>query len=365
MEANVTKLPTYAKLSLILLGIIIFFYILVIGQDIIVPIVFSFIIAILLNPVVNYFCKKKINRVLAIVITLLLAMGLVAGLFYFLIAQISMFTESFPVFKEKFSAMFDETLKWVSQTFNVSEKKIDAWIEKTKGEGMKMSTNVIGQTLGTVSGVLVIVFLLPVYIFMILFYKSLLLEFISRLFKGSQHKVAEDVLFESKGLIQSYLVGLLFEALIVAVLNSVSLLIIGIQYAILIGIIGALLNFIPYIGGLVAIALPMLVAIATETPIDALWVFMAYIVVQFVDNNFIVPAIVASKVKVNAFVSIIVVLIGGALWGISGMFLSIPLVAILKVIFDRIESLKPFGYLLGDDMPDSSRTIFHFGKKKK
>ena len=365
MENNVQKLPAYAKLSLILAGVLTFFYILVIGQDIIVPIVFAFIIAILLNPIVNFLCNKKVNRVVAIFIALILTISFLAGVIYLLISQLSMFSDSFPVFKEKFSAMFDELLKWVSHTFNISERKINVWINTKRTEGMEISTNVIGQTLGTISGILVIVFLLPVYIFMILFYKSLLLEFISRLFKGNQHKIAEDVLFQSKGLIQTYLMGLLFEALIVATLNSVSLLIIGIQYAILIGIIGALLNFIPYIGGLVAIALPMLVALATGTPIDVLWVFIAYLFVQFVDNNFIVPAIVASKVKVNAFVSIVVVLIGGAIWGIAGMFLSIPLIAIVKVIFDRIEPLKPFGYLLGDDMPDSSRKIFHFGKKKK
>jgi predicted PurR-regulated permease PerM len=108
------------------------------------------------------------------------------------------------------------------------------------------------------------------------------------------------------------------------------LLIIGIDYAILIGIIGALLNIIPYIGGLIAIAIPVLLAIATKNPIDALWVFIAYMIVQFIDNNFFVPKIVASKVKVNALVSIVVVLIGGALWGVPGMFLSIPLTASLK-----------------------------------
>ena len=159
----------------------------------------------------------------------------------------------------------------------------------------------------------------------------------------------EEVLFESKRLVQSYLVGLLLEALIVAILNSLCLFIIGIQYAILIGLIGALLNVIPYIGGLVAIAIPMLVAIATGEPIDALWVLMAYM-------------LVASKVKVNALVSIIVVIVGGALWGISGMFLSIPLIAILKVVFDRIEPLKPFGFLLGDDQPRKGSVIFRFKK---
>ena len=161
-------------------------------------------------------------------------------------------------------------------------------------------------------------------------------------------------------LIQSYLVGLLLEAALVATLNSAALLIIGVKYAVLIGIIGALLNIIPYIGGLVAISIPMLLAIATKEPIDAVWVFIAYIIVQFIDNNFFVPKIVASKVKINALVSIIVVLIGGALWGVAGMFLSIPLTAIIKVIFDRIEPLAPFGFLLGDNQPDIGKTIFNF-----
>ena len=130
--------------------------------------------------------------------------------------------------------------------------------------------------------------------------------------------------------------------------------------AILIGIIGALLNIIPYIGGLIAITIPMLLAIATDTPFDAVWVFILYMIVQFIDNNFFVPTIVARKVKVNALVSIIVVLIGGAFWGFSGMFLSIPLIAICKVIFDRVELLSPFGFLIGDNQPDLGNEIFDF-----
>jgi len=151
----------------------------------------------------------------------------------------------------------------------------------------------------------------------------------------------------------------------VAVLNSSALLILGIQYAILLGIIGALLNVIPYIGGLIAITLPMLVALATKEPVYALFVFGAYVAVQFIDNNFIVPRIVASKVKINALMSIIVVLLGGALWGVAGMFLAIPLTAIIKVILDRIEPLKPFGFLLGDTMPDPSKDMFKIRKPRK
>ena len=360
MADNTRELPLYAKLSLIVMGAIAFFYILYIGQDILVPLIFATIIAILLNPLVNFLCGKGMNKVLAIIILLIVALVTLATLMYFIGSQVSMFSETVPELKQKISMMFNDAIDWVSQKFNVGKPKIAAWMDKTKGDGMNNSSAVIGQTLGTIGGVLILIFLLPVYVFMILFYKPLLLEFIAKLFQRDKHKIVAEVLMETKVLIQSYLVGLLLEAALVATLNSAALLIIGVKYAVLIGIIGALLNIIPYIGGLVAISIPMLLAIATKEPIDAVWVFIAYIIVQFIDNNFFVPKIVASKVKINALVSIIVVLIGGALWGVAGMFLSIPLTAIIKVIFDRIEPLAPFGFLLGDNQPDIGKTIFNF-----
>lgn len=357
---NTKILPLYAKLSLITMGLVAFFYILYIGQDILVPLIFATIIAILLNPVVNFFCRKGMHKVTAILLVLTVALVVIGALMYFMGSQLSMFTESLPQLKQKISMMFNNIIDWVSQKFNVAKPKIAAWVDKTKGEGINNSSAVIGETLGTIGGVMILIFLLPVYIFMILFYKPLLLEFIAKLFQRDKHKIVAEVLVETKVLIQSYLVGLLLEAALVATLNTAALLIIGIKYALLIGFIGALLNIIPYIGGLVAIAIPMLLAIATKEPVDALWVFIAYIIVQFIDNNFFVPKIVASKVKINALVSIIVVLIGGALWGVSGMFLSIPLTAIIKVIFDRLEPLAPFGFLLGDNQPDIGKRIFNF-----
>jgi AI-2 transport protein TqsA len=127
-------------------------------------------------------------------------------------------------------------------------------------------------------------------------------------------------------------------------------------------VIGAILNLIPYLGGIIAIALPMVIAFVTKDSLTyPILVFFVYLFIQFVDNNFIVPKIVAARVKINALISVIAVLIGGALWGISGMFLSIPITAILKVIFDHIESLKPWGFLLGDIVPTTSK--FSFVKK--
>lgn len=368
METS-TGMPAYLKLTLVMLGLIAFFFILWIGQDILAPLVFATILAIVLNPLVNRFSRMGVNRVVAIVIALIVALAVIAGLIYFLSSQVAHFSESFPVVKVKFKSLIDESIQWTAQYFNVKEQAIRDWLSRAKAKGMENGSALVGSTLSTLGGVFAFVFLLPVYIFMILFYKSLLLEFITRLFPREQHAMVGEVLLQTRSLIQRYLVGLLLEAVIVAVLDSVGLLVIGIDYAILLGVIAALLNVIPYIGGIVAISLPMLMAIATKSPTAALLVLVVYSAVQFVDNHYIVPMIVASRVKLNALVSIVVVLFGGALWGISGMFLAIPLTAIVKVICERVDPLQPFGYLLGDDQPHIASTLLKLprtmGRKKK
>ena len=108
----------------------------------------------------------------------------------------------------------------------------------------------------------------------------------------------------------------------------------------------------------------MMIALVTKsTAWYAVYIFVIFYIIQFIDNHYIIPKIVASKVKINALFAIIVVLVGNALWGIPGMFLSIPLLAIVKLIFDHIEPLKPWGYLLGDTMPPIIKIKTNFLKK--
>ena len=140
--------------------------------------------------------------------------------------------------------------------------------------------------------------------------------------------------------------------------QTIGLLIIGVEFAILLGILSGLLNIIPYIGGVVAVLLPMIIALTTQSAGAAGWVLLLFVVVQFFDNNIIMPYVVASKVKINALASIIAVLSGAAIWGVPGMFLSIPLIAIFKVIFDRVDSLKPYGFLIGDTIPTKQSSLF-------
>jgi predicted PurR-regulated permease PerM len=253
-----------------------------------------------------------------------------------------------PQLKEKTLSLLNDVQHWLSSTFNISiEKQMKMFNDAING-----SKAYLGQTLNTVFGVLSFFVLIPLYVFLLLFYKPLILNFIFEIFeKDSEEQVAQ-ILQETKSAVQSYIVGLMIEASIIAVLNSAALLILGVKYAILIGVIGAILNLIPYIGGIVAILLPVLVSFVTKdgytTPV---LIIVAYTIIQFLDNNVIVPRVVSSKVSVNALISILVVLLGGTLWGFSGMFLSIPFVAVLKIIFDHIDELKPWGKLLGDKMP--------------
>ncbi len=190
------------------------------------------------------------------------------------------------------------------------------------------------------------------YSFLFLYYKTLVLNFLFEIFSEENSKEVGVVLIQTKSAIQSYMFGLLMEALIVATLNTGALMILGVEYAILLGVLGAILNVLPFIGGMLAILLPLVIVTITKDGFGTQFgVIIAYVVIQFIDNHFLVPYIVSSKVKINALISILIVLMGGAVWGISGMFLSIPFVGILKIIFDKISELKPWGKLLGDEVP--------------
>ena len=146
----------------------------------------------------------------------------------------------------------------------------------------------IGQTLGTVLGTLSVIVLLPIYIFLILFYKTLILNFLYEVFAEKNSSQVGEVLKQTKSAIQSYMIGLLLEAIIVATLNSTALLILGVQYAILLGVIGAILNVLPYIGGIIAIALPLLIATVTKDGYSTqIGIIISYMLIQFIDNNFL------------------------------------------------------------------------------
>ena len=367
MPGEESKIPFYAKVSIFLVGLIALLAIMYIAKSIIIPIVFSIIIAILLHPVVNFFVRLKINRVLAILLTMLITFLVIAAFGAVLLSQASRFGESWPALVGKFTSILNQTISDAADYFDKDPQKIHDWITKTQGEIVNVSTAAIGQSIVVLGNGLVILFLIPFYIFMILFYQPILIEFV-RMISGSKYQShVKGMVSQIKTVIQRYLVGLFIEAVLMAAMNTAALLILGIEYAFILGILAALLNVIPYIGGIIAVAMPMIVALVTKsTPWYAFYVLAAYYFIQLIDNHYIVPYIVASKIKINALFSVIVVLVGNAIWGIPGMFLSMPLLAIIKLICDHIEPLKPWGFLLGDTMPPllKIKTIFKKNKSE-
>lgn len=345
------QIPLFARIILITIGLFVLITILYIAQRIIVPIVFATIIAIVLHPAVNWVTRKKITRIIAIAIVFFISFLVIVSFGLLLIRQVQRVSDSWPVLADRFNAIINQNITDAAIRYDIDPQKIHDWITTAKLDFIDHGRAAIGQTLAIIGNGLVILFLIPVYVFMMLYYHPLIHDFIFKLFSESNQSRVRTMVSQTKVVIQRYLIGLVFEFVIVAVLNTIALLILGVEYAILLGIIGALLNIIPYIGGVISVAIYMLIAMLTKSPEYMIYVFIAYTLIQFVDNNYIIPKIVASKVKINALFSVIVVIAGNALWGIPGMFLAIPLLAIVKLILDNTESLKPWGFLLGDTMP--------------
>jgi predicted PurR-regulated permease PerM len=211
-------------------------------------------------------------------------------------------------------------------------------------------TQVIGETVFTITHTFFFIIIIAIYTFLILFYRHMIKKFIIEVFGKTNETDIREVLGESKNIVQKYMTGLVIEMAIVAVLNTGVLLIIGVKYAIFLGILSAILNIIPYIGIISGLIFTSLITLTTSTHLsDIAWIIIGFEVIHFLDANFLMPRIVGSKVKINALVTILGVVIGGTLLGLPGIFLALPTIAILKIIFDRIEDLKPWGKLMGGD----------------
>lgn len=346
-----TATPFYVKFCLNLLTIVLLGGLIYIGSDILMPLFFAAVLAILLLPVNNWMVKKGFPKVPAMLVSILLALIFIGSVIYFLSSQVASFMGDLPQIKERLNEHWHTVQVWIRKSFHLSYKEQDKAIADATS-GMKDSgTSVVGSTLVSAVQVLLYVILLPLYTFLILYYRGLIRKFLVDIFSERHKSSVEEVISESKSIIQGYMVGLLIEMAIVTALNATSFFIIGIEYAIFLAVLVAILNMIPYIGMLVATVICMLITLTTSSNLsDVVWVAVALTIVQFIDNNLLMPYVVSSKVRINALVSIIGVLVGGALAGVSGMFLSIPGVAIMKTIFERVDGLKPWGMLMGDDL---------------
>lgn len=357
--------PHYHQFSHSLLALAILTAGIYLGQDILVPLAMSGLMAVLLRPIEDRLIRLGMHKVIAISLALLVAIIIVAGVAITLSMQLSDFADDLPKIRQNLTDFFSDAKRWVRREYNVSYRQQEKYIQKAQAQTLDSLQS--PDTLGFITGPLGTLTLIPIYVFLLLYYRTMLLHFVVVLFAEKHTDRVREVLGEVKAVVQSYMVGLLIETACVAALNSVGLILLGVQYSILLGVMAAILNLVPYIGGLVATALTVIIAFSNNPePSIIIGVVVVFLFVQFIDNNVLVPLIVASKVRINALISIVGVLVGGALAGVSGMFLSIPAIAILKVIFDRVDSLRPWGVLLGDQTPEEAGSnLFRLPRRRR
>ncbi|WP_317618026.1 MULTISPECIES: AI-2E family transporter [Flavobacterium] len=321
------------------------------------PVLLAFLFAVLLLPIFTFLnTKLKFPRHLAGIICLLIFLSIIIGILVFISYQVTNMANDFETIKKNANSFIIDIHKFIRENFQISIGDQKKYLDNMTKDSVKTGQAKLGSFIISISDVLLDSTIIIIYTFLFLIYKEHFKLFLAKLVRKENHPVLVDILSQIKVSINNYIVSLIIEMIVVSVLTSLGLWIIGIKYFILLGLITGILNLIPYIGILVAGIITVLASLTGSAEFSMiLGILIVNIIVQFIDNNLLVPLIINSKVEINAFVSIMGIIVGGAAAGIAGMFLAIPLLAILKIIFDRIESLAPWGYLMGNHVPRKFR----------
>ena len=360
-----SQLPLTVRRAIELMGLYFLGTIILVGKDVITPLVMAFFLALMLLPVHRFLRRRKIPEGLAIFLSILFLIIIMGLVVWFFSSQISNLIADFPQIKENVKLHLNSLSHWIDTKWGLSTDRQTQLLNEQNDKLLNYAGGMLSGAASSVTGTLIFIGLLPIYIFLFLFYKNLLIRFVFLWFpQRNQHKV-EEVMRETEAIIKSYLIGLLIQITYITILLGGILLVIGIKHAILIGAIFAILNLIPYVGALIGNIIGVLLTLSSSQEIWPIFAVLGTIAfVQFLDNNILMPRIVGSKVKINALATIVGVIVAGALAGVSGMFLSLPVIAVLKIIFDRTESLKQWGVLLGDERPKKSPMQFPAFRKK-
>ncbi|GGG21281.1 AI-2E family transporter [Pontibacter amylolyticus] len=349
------QIPLTVRRAIEITGLFFLGWIIVLGKGLLAPLLMAFFISIMLLPVYRFFRNRKMPEAVAIGLSLLAMIVVLGGIVWFFSSQISVLIRDFPTIQKNVMNHLNALSVWVGSHTPFSSQEQINFVKEQSNNLLNYAGTLLGGVAGGVTGTLIFLGLLPIYIFLLLFYRNLLLRFVFLWFPRDNHEKVEEILREMQVIIKSYLFGLLIQVTYMTVLLGGLLMIIGIKHALLIGIIFAFLNLIPYVGALLGNIIGVLLTLASSAEIWPIFVVLGTIAgVQFLDNNILMPRIVGSKVKINALATIVGVVVGGEIAGIAGMFLSLPIIAVLKVVFDRTDQFKQWGVLFGDERPTRS-----------
>lgn len=347
------NIPLYARWASVLFILIALGFLIVVGKQILCPLVFSMMFSLLLLPVGKFLEEKfRFHRSAASMLSVLLMLAVFAMVLYLVGSQLADLLTDWPHLKLQLNNSFYELLDWVRANYHVTESKqlnlVHSATSKISDGG---GSAAISVTLLTASSILLFWVFVIIDTFFLLFYRRLLLQFLIAVFKKENAIAVYEVVERVKFIITKYITGLMLEMTVVSAICCTVFLIGGLKYALLLGLITGLFNIIPYLGIATALLFSTLITLSTGVAAGKVILVVATIIIMHLaDSNVLLPVIVGSQVRINALITILGVVLGEMLWGIAGMFLSIPVIAILKIIFDRVESMQPWGLLLGDEV---------------
>jgi predicted PurR-regulated permease PerM len=349
-----------------LLFIVLLVFVLYVLQPLIIPLLFAIILSISIFPLVKFLERKlRFKRVFS-ALTAILVMIVVIGLLFTLIGiQISEIVSKSDMYALRLEQIYNRHIAQIENDFGINRNDFVKG-NFDFGKTLKENFSNIISFLGASGGILSDIILIPLYMFFFLFYRKFFQIFIYKVFcKGDDNTKVKLLIQKLYKVQQNYLVGLFTVMGIVGLLNSLGLLILGIENPFFYGFLAALLLLIPYVGIIIGSIIPAIIALVTkDSAMYSVGVIGLFSFVQFIEGNFITPKITGSKVSINALVAIVSIIGFSMLWGTSGMILALPIVASLKILFDAIPSLEPYGFVLGEPREDQIKSEARMRLKK-
>ena len=349
IRSRETELPYVAKLAFILISMVVIIYGLHTLEGLLIPLVFAILFAVLLFPLVKRLEGWRVPRILAIVLCLVLALGVVSALFWGISNQISNFAEVVPQFVKRANEYINNIRTFADEKLNIDRQRQITEVKKYLNDAMAEGGAILTSTLLATTSILANLFLVLLFAFFFLLYRDFFRSFFYKVFHDVRRSEIDEVMSRIYEVVKDYLAGLVLVILIIGALMTVGLLILGVDYAVFFGFFGACLVLIPYFGISLGALLPAAYTLVTQdNPLKALGVIGVFLFVQMIEGNFITPYIVGSKVSINPLAAIVVLILWENIWGLPGLVLALPMTAILKVIFDSVDSLKPYGFVIGE-----------------
>lgn len=347
---KVSEQPFYYRATVMLTLVAMIIAFMILAQNILIPLIVAIFFTFLLLPVSQQLEAWRVPKVLAILVSIFLAFFVFVVLIYLLFGQISSFLNDWPALEKTLSAKWENLQQFVDDTFKISKTDQQDWLTNKIKENADQGGVLVFGIFSATTSFLASFSLIPIYVFFLTLYKEKIKEFVRLISKENHDEKALLVVRKVSKVSQKYVIGIFLDVIILSILNSVGFLIIGLPHAVLFGILISVLNIIPYVGILIGSLLPILMALLTfDTLGYTIAVAGVCIFVQFLDNNFITPLVVGSSVSINPLTATIVLIASALIWGIPGMVLCMPLTGMLKVVCDNVDSLKPYGFLLGEE----------------